>query len=107
MGRGTRLCPDLFGPGKDKKNFYIFDVCGNLEFFSQPTPTVEVGSVAGLCERIFGQRVELLAELDAATAREANNAFAKLRAATATLLREQVAAMPPDNFLVRAKVAAG
>jgi type I restriction enzyme, R subunit len=57
VGRGTRLCPDLFGPGKDKKNFYIFDVCGNLEFFSQPTPTVEVGSVAGLSERIFGQRV--------------------------------------------------
>lgn len=103
VGRGTRLCPDLFGPGKDKKNFYIFDVCGNLEFFSQPTPTVEVGSVAGLSERIFGQRVELIAELDAASAREANDAFAKLRAATATLLREQVAAMPLENFLVRAK----
>ncbi len=103
VGRGTRLCPDLFGPGQDKKNFYIFDVCGNLEFFSQPTPTVEVGSVAGLSERIFGQRVELIAELDAAVARETNDAFAKLRAATATLLREQVTAMPPDNFLVRAK----
>jgi len=38
LGRGTRLCPDLYGPGKDKKNFYIFDVCGNLEFFSQPSP---------------------------------------------------------------------
>jgi type I restriction enzyme R subunit len=103
VGRGTRLCPDLFGPGKDKKNFYIFDVCGNLEFFSQPTPTVEVGSVAGLSERIFGQRVELIAELDTAAAREANDAIAKLRADTATLLRKQVAAMPPDNFLVRTK----
>jgi type I restriction enzyme R subunit len=103
VGRGTRLCPDLFGSGKDKKNFYIFDVCGNLEFFSQPTPTVKVGSVAGLSERIFGQRVELIAELDAASAREPNDAIAKLRAATATLLREQVAAMPPENFLVRAR----
>ena len=35
VGRGTRLCPDLFGPGKDKEFFYIFDYCQNLEFFSQ------------------------------------------------------------------------
>ena len=27
LGRGTRLCPDLFGPGQDKKQFIIFDVC--------------------------------------------------------------------------------
>ena len=103
VGRGTRLCPDLFGPGKDKKNFYIFDVCGNLEFFSQPVPPDSGGSLPGLSERIFGQRVELIAELDAAAARQPNDALAGLRAITATLLREQVAAMPPDNFLVRAK----
>ena len=35
VGRGTRLCPDLFGPGKDKEFFYLFDYCQNLEFFSQ------------------------------------------------------------------------
>jgi type I restriction enzyme R subunit len=35
VGRGTRLCADLFGPGKNKKFFYVFDYCQNLEFFSQ------------------------------------------------------------------------
>ena len=35
VGRGTRLCPDLFGPGEDKEFFFILDYCGNLEFFSQ------------------------------------------------------------------------
>jgi type I restriction enzyme R subunit len=25
LGRGTRLCPDLFGPGQDKQCFWIFD----------------------------------------------------------------------------------
>ena len=35
IGRGTRLCPDLFGPGEDKEYFYVFDFCQNLEFFSQ------------------------------------------------------------------------
>ncbi len=32
IGRGTRLCPGLLD-GKDKKLFYIFDFCGNFEFF--------------------------------------------------------------------------
>lgn len=103
VGRGTRLCPDLFGPGKDKKNFYIFDVCGNLEFFSQPVPPAAGGSQPGLSERIFGQRVELITELDAVAARQPDEALAALRVATASTLREQVAGMPIDNFLVRGK----
>lgn len=32
IGRGTRLCPGLID-GEDKKIFYIFDFCGNFEFF--------------------------------------------------------------------------
>jgi type I restriction enzyme R subunit len=44
IGRGTRLCPNIFGPGKDKEFFLIFDICGNFEFFEEfpdgHTPTV-------------------------------------------------------------------
>ncbi|MCM1156733.1 MAG: DEAD/DEAH box helicase family protein [Roseburia sp.] len=32
IGRGTRLCPGLID-GSDKDKFYIFDFCGNFEFF--------------------------------------------------------------------------
>ena len=32
IGRGTRLCPGLMD-GEDKGKFYIFDFCGNFEFF--------------------------------------------------------------------------
>ena len=32
IGRGTRLCEGLLD-GEDKKKFYIFDFCGNFEFF--------------------------------------------------------------------------
>lgn len=32
IGRGTRLCPGLLD-GADKEKFYIFDLCGNFEFF--------------------------------------------------------------------------
>jgi type I restriction enzyme R subunit len=40
VGRGTRLCPDMFGPGEHKQFFYLFDYCANLEFFgANPTTT--------------------------------------------------------------------
>ncbi|MBK9437648.1 MAG: hypothetical protein IPN51_06600 [Chloracidobacterium sp.] len=35
IGRGTRLREHLFGLGKHKTKFYIFDHCGNFEFFDQ------------------------------------------------------------------------
>lgn len=41
IGRGTRLCPDLFGPGEDKADFLVFDWCGNFEFFSEHPAGIE------------------------------------------------------------------
>ena len=34
LGRGTRLSPDIFGPGDDKKHFVCFDWCGNFEYLA-------------------------------------------------------------------------
>ena len=34
IGRGTRTCKDLFGPGSDKTGFYIFDFYDNFEYFN-------------------------------------------------------------------------
>ena len=64
LGRGTRLCPDLFGPGKDKELFYVFDYCQNLEFFSQQLPATEGATSESLAKRLFNARLELIGELD-------------------------------------------
>ena len=64
IGRGTRLCPDLYGPGEDKKNFYVFDVCGNLEYFSQDLPESGGSVQKSLTERLFEARLGLVAALD-------------------------------------------
>ena len=61
IGRGTRLCPDLFGPGKDKEFFYIFDYCQNLEFFSQNPETTDGQLGESLGKRLFKARLELIA----------------------------------------------
>ncbi|WP_417693434.1 DEAD/DEAH box helicase family protein [Roseibium sp.] len=64
LGRGTRLCPDLFGPGQDKETFYVFDFCQNLEFFSQNPKISEGAGSKSLSERLFAARLDLIRAID-------------------------------------------
>jgi type I restriction enzyme, R subunit len=68
IGRGTRLRPDLFGPGNDKKDFFVFDFCGNLEYFSQDLPGSEGSLQKSLTQRLFEARLGLVVGLDGAGA---------------------------------------
>jgi len=63
IGRGTRLCEDLFGGGMDKEFFYIFDFCGNFEFFRVNANGVEPPAAESLTERLFKLKVDLAKEL--------------------------------------------
>ena len=109
IGRGTRLCPDLYGPGEDKKNFYVFDVCGNLEYFSQDLPEAGGTVQKPLAERLFETRLGLVAALDHATGDstddpevgEGETSERGLRVDVAWSLHQLVAGMNVDNFLVR------
>ncbi|HEX7704826.1 MAG TPA: DEAD/DEAH box helicase family protein, partial [Thermoanaerobaculia bacterium] len=64
VGRGTRLSPDLFGPGQDKQFFKLFDYCDNLAFFNANAAGVEGTTSDSLTTRLFKYRLELLGELD-------------------------------------------
>ena len=64
IGRGTRLCPDLFGPGQDKEFFRVFDYCQNIEFFGANPELKEAGAARSLSERLFAGRVDLVRALD-------------------------------------------
>ncbi|TLF72423.1 DEAD/DEAH box helicase family protein [Nocardia cyriacigeorgica] len=97
VGRGTRLRPDLYGPGQDKTDFFVFDVCGNFDYFDQHPDASEGALAPSLSQRLFTTRTELLAALERSGASEA------LRRATADLLHEQVAGMRLDNFIVRTR----
>ena len=109
IGRGTRLRPDLFGPGRDKENFYVFDFCGNLEFFSQDLPGSEGSLQKSLNQRLFETRLGLITGLDAhdkpdgTEAPEGSGVDTErgLRWDTARQLHATVAGMHLDNFLVR------
>ncbi|MEQ4302663.1 DEAD/DEAH box helicase family protein [Plantactinospora sp. B6F1] len=109
LGRGTRLRPDLFAPGVDKKDFLVFDFCGNFEFFGQ-NPTTTEGSVSPtLTERIFKAKVELVSQLDQrlttdggpADDTDGTHSEAGLRRDLARDLHRRVRAMRLDNIVVR------
>ena len=53
IGRGTRLFPDLFGPGQDKEFFLILDYCENFEFFESNPDGYEAKVVKSLSQQVF------------------------------------------------------
>ena len=112
VGRGTRLCKDLFGPEQDKKEFVIFDFCQNLEFFSQNLEGSKGHVAEPLSQRLFKSRLELLSVLDEQLAQELGTKVAEaqphygvttatMRSDTASHLHAVVAGMRLDNFVVR------
>jgi len=118
VGRGTRLCPDLFGPGQHKQFFYLFDYCQNLEFFSQNPETTEGTLGESLGKRLFKTRLEIIGVLDKRLVAGAEGSRltadpaltygeptteAEVRRVNAELLHGEVAAMNLDNFVVRPK----
>ncbi|MCW5878512.1 MAG: DEAD/DEAH box helicase family protein [Anaerolineales bacterium] len=105
IGRGTRLREDLFGPGQDKTEFYVFDVCRNFEFFSLNPEGSRPSASEPLGQRLFKLRVELLGKYaEAAISKpKESTQFPKLAEALKDLLHGQVAAMNVSNFIVRPK----
>lgn len=98
IGRGTRLCPDIFGPGMDKKNFLVFDVCGNLEFFSAEIGEDESKSYGSLSQQIFKAKLHIAFLLQSRDIEYGQT----LKTTLLDELHIIVAAMnPADNFRVK------
>ena len=94
IGRGTRLCRDLFAPGSDKTTFNVFDYCQNLEYFTTEIPPAESPGGKPLSELIFRTRLDVLHQLNVNNLRPDYQRLAQL-------LHQQVSSMNTDNFLVR------
>jgi type I restriction enzyme R subunit len=121
MGRGTRLCPDLFGPGQDKEYFRVFDYCQNLEYFGANPEVKEASAAKSLSERLFAARLDLVRALDKKIGGKPGSGFGEgekprydagegdhtppteeeIRADALGTLRATVAGLNLDNFIVR------
>src|SRR5690625_3376030 len=60
IGRGTRLCEDLFGPGQDKEYFLIFDYLRNFEFFRENEKGIEGQITTSLTQRLFELKLDIV-----------------------------------------------
>jgi type I restriction enzyme R subunit len=110
IGRGTRLCPNLFGPGLDKSEFYIFDFCGNFEYFNENPAGAAAPVNESLGKRLFKRRLELLALLPPGAPPKEKwvgedgppyGGLDAIRVGIVEQLHGEVAAMNLDNFIVR------
>lgn len=63
IGRGTRLCEDIFGPGRNKSSFQIFDYCGNFEYFNLHPEGKAGKELLTLSQKLFNVRLDMLYEL--------------------------------------------
>ena len=101
IGRGTRLAPDLFGPGADKQHFMVFDYCQNFEFFDANPAGIEGRAVRGLSQQIFEAKLEL-----ALLIRQAVGATDEQRALAEESigeLHETIKQLDLDSFVVKAE----
>ncbi|MBU1535904.1 DEAD/DEAH box helicase family protein [Myxococcota bacterium] len=104
IGRGTRLCPNLFGPGEDKTHFIIFDFCKNFDFFDGHPAGIEGKQVKTLTQQAFEAKLELallIREADQKT--EQDSALAEAYAAE---LHSAVQGLDQDRFVVKKELRA-
>ncbi|MBS7325420.1 MAG: DEAD/DEAH box helicase family protein [Thiopseudomonas sp.] len=94
IGRGTRLRPNLFGPGKHKTEFLIFDHYGNFDYFEQEYKEPEDTGSKSLLQTTFEARLQL-----AQAALKHNHAAAFDVAIE--LLRADINDLPDDSIAVR------
>ncbi len=104
IGRGTRLCPDIFGAGKDKTQFYIFDWCGNFAYFDMnPKGAAEQPSSTSPTEQIFGYRAEIAQHLQDAEYQAPRSWTRQWHDELKKMLHEQVSTLNDSHPKVRDK----
>ena len=97
IGRGTRLCPGLID-GEDKSKFYIFDFCGNFEFFRMSKGKANNQTLA-LSAMLFSLKAQIIYKLqDMAYQTEK---LADFRKSLVQELLEKVRELDRENFAVK------
>lgn len=105
IGRGTRLSKDIFDIGEDKKTFYIFDWCGNFEYFDEHPRGKEALPQIKLSEKLFGLRTDIAFALQHASYQSGEEAK-KLHDEIKDTLIAQVGKLNTKHISVRQNIDA-
>ncbi|WP_201741290.1 DEAD/DEAH box helicase family protein [Pradoshia eiseniae] len=99
IGRGTRLCKDLFGPGVDKEYFLIFDYLRNFEYFRANEKGEEAKITQTLTEKLFNSKVDIVRELQ--DLQYQVEPYSNYRAQLLKEILADIRALNEENFRVR------
>ncbi len=97
IGRGTRLCPALID-GTDKSKFYIFDFCGNFEFFRLNKGKATVNQMA-LQSAIFFLKAQIVFKLQDMAYQ--TDDLIEFRKSLVSEMSKKVQELNKDNFAVK------
>ena len=99
IGRGTRLCSNLFGEGEDKKEFYVFDYMRNFQFFDEHPKGKEIGLTIAPVTARFIRMVQIIRLLQDAAYAEMD--YQIIRDEMVDQVVGDVQAMNPERIEVR------
>ncbi len=100
IGRGTRLCANLFGEGQDKERFLIFDFCNNFEYFRENKNGEETGIQESLCEKIYNTKAQICRELQEPIY-ATDEKYSSYRADLVAGMNQDVIELNDDSFRVK------
>lgn len=96
IGRGTRLCPDLFGPGDDKGSFLIIDHWDNFTYFEMNPEGKEPSGTKSVPERLFDARLRKAETV-------ISHSLDDIREKLVKEMREDIAALPMESVAIKDK----
>nr|WP_239032960.1 DEAD/DEAH box helicase family protein [Pseudoalteromonas luteoviolacea] len=94
IGRGTRLCNDLYGPGMDKSHFLIFDHWENFAYFDEDPEEVDPSQAKSLSQKLFEARLNLAEQA-------LNKADVASFEAVIALIHQDITALDMNTIAVR------
>ena len=106
IGRGTRKCKDIYGPGQDKKDFLILDFCRNFSYFELQSSFDEDNTKLGksLSSRIFENKVKMIYKLQNLEYQMDEN-YKKLWENLVNEIYDLIASLNEENISVRTKIS--
>lgn len=111
IGRGTRLCPAIFGipeneddKSKDKKEFLIFDHCGNFDFFEYNPDGFETKMPKSVSQRILETQILLSMALSSDYADSGDSVLSEYKTTLLDAIHLSITSLDRKSFVVKQKL---
>lgn len=106
IGRGTRKCENIYGAGKDKKDFLILDFCRNFSYFEIKDKFEEDNTKLGksLSSKIFENKIKIIFKLQSLEY-QMNENYQKFWEKLINEVYNLIASLNEENISVKTRIS--